>query len=130
MHTVTQHIRRHIFEQLGMIKKESDQMPDIEVLKKSEWCDEFEQLMRNRLIMGAFRYGQLAVEDGKEYDRMGSILKRISAYQDTGNLEYLVDIANLCLVEFIKKPHPSSHWAAQDDAEHAQEIAKKRQGGD
>lgn len=47
------------------------------LLEKSEWSSEFEQLMRNRLIMGALRYGLLNdIANKPTYDRMASIKKR------------------------------------------------------
>src|SRR3954468_9098065 len=87
-------------------------------LKKSEWSPEFEQLMRNRLIMGALRYGLLNDSGKPNYDRMASIKKRADKYAETGNLEFLVDMANLCLLEFEEGQHPNKHFHAVDDGEH------------
>ena len=91
-------------------------------LRQSEWSDEFEQLMRNRLLMGAFRYGKFKSEDKKAYDRISSIRDRLSAYEESGNDEHLVDIANLCLCEFLEGTHPQKHFAAIDDGVHTAVI--------
>ena len=45
----------------------------IDELKASEWSPEFEQLMRNRLVMGGLRYGKLGAKGKPVYDRMTSI---------------------------------------------------------
>lgn len=87
-------------------------------LATSEWSTEFEQFMRNRLIMGALRYGKLGTPGKPVYDRTSSIQKRLTAYRTTGNKELLVDIANLCLCEFVECRHPLAHWHSVDDGEH------------
>ena len=83
-------------------------------LEKSEWSQEFETLMRNRLLMGALRYGLLGSKKKANYDRVGSIQKRIALYAQTGNTELLVDAANLCLLEFVDGSHPLKHFHAID----------------
>ena len=65
-------------------------------LRRSEWSPEFEQLMRNRLAMGAMRYGRLHAVGKPAYDRVPSMARRLQQYAETGNLELLVDVANLC----------------------------------
>lgn len=71
---------------------------------------QFETLMRNRLIMGALRYGRLHAPGKGTYNRPGGIVKRLQQYQETGNLECLVDIANLALLEFEEGTHPLKCW--------------------
>jgi hypothetical protein len=91
-------------------------------LKQSEWSTEFEKLMRNRLVMGALRYGKLGIKDKPQYDRVGSIIKRMKNYAESGNKEILVDVANLCLCEFEECNHPNQHFHAMDDSEHTQMV--------
>ena len=87
----------------------------IEELKLSEWSKLFEKLMRNRLIFGAFRYGKIHDKNKPNWDRVDSIFKRTKLYQETGNREFLVDIANLALLEFEEGSHPKSHFKSNDD---------------
>lgn len=86
-----------------------------EDLRKSEWSEEFETLMRNRLVMGAFRYGKIGDKNKPVYDRIESIERRARKYRETGNKEFLVDIANLCLLEFVEG---EGHFESIDDGEH------------
>lgn len=86
------------------------------ILKETEWSLKFEQLMRNRLIMGAIRYGRLKQDNKPIYDRVNSIAKRLEKYKATGNKEHLVDIANLCLVEFEEG---EGSFLSIDDGEHS-----------
>lgn len=115
--TVTEHLRKHYFERVGMLKEV--QRVDIESLRKSEWSIAFERLMRNRLIMGAIRYGKLHDNCKPKYDRIESIISRLHKYNQTGNKEYLVDIANLCLLEFEEG---TGHFQSIDDGEHVNKI--------
>src|ERR1035437_4272841 len=90
----------------------------IDELKASEWSPEFETLMRHRLVMGSLRYGKLGAKGKPTYDRTSSIIKRLESYKETGNKEFLVDCANLCLCEFVECRHPKAHFASIDDGEH------------
>ena len=116
MKTVTDHIRTHLLEQAGIC--EAAPMPALEDLEKTEWSLEFEKLIRNRLIMGCFRYGALRREDKPKYNKVDSIRQRLELFKQEGNAEHLVDIANLCLVKFVDESHPDFHWSAQDDKHH------------
>ena len=103
--------------------EEANQVSSYEELKKTEWSEEFERLMRNRLIIGALRYGRLGAANKPQYDRINSMIKRLTKYQETGNKEFLVDVANICLLEFVECNHPNQHFHAIDDGEHT-EILK------
>lgn len=67
----------------------------------SPWCcDEFLQLMRNRLQMGSFRYGNLQTVSSRPMNCIAACLERWQRYGSTGNLECLVDAGNCALLEF------------------------------
>mgnify|MGYP000882028021 CR=1 FL=1 len=98
-----------------------------EELRKTEWSVDFERLMRNRLILGAYRYGRIDHANNSNkphYDRTASIIKRMELYEQTGNKELLVDVANLCLLEFVECKHPKANFTSIDDGEHVKH--KKR----
>jgi len=96
----------------------SQKLPDLEILKKTEWSDYFERLMRNRMIVGAFRYGRLHDKKKKKWNRVESAIIRLKLYEQTGNLEHLVDVANMCLLEFEIGAHPKKHFQSADDQHH------------
>lgn len=113
MLTVTEHIRKRLEKCIGK------PAPTLEDLRRSEWSREFIQLMRNRLLMGAFRYGLLVEKRmHNKYDMIGSLKRRIEMYEETGNMEYMVDAANLCMLEFECPSHKNPSWEATDDGEH------------
>lgn len=120
MKTITEHIRDHLLECAGVYQ--ATKAPSLESLRKTEWSKTFETLMRNRLIMGALRYGLLKTPGKKKYNRIDSIRQRLDLYDQDGNAEHLVDIANLCLLEFEEPNHPKFHFKAQDGGHHTKEL--------
>ena len=117
--TVTEHLREHLMARADL---PPERMPSLTELRRTEWSDEFAQLMRNRLVMGAFRYGRLATGAGVGLGRVASIAKRVERYIETGNDELLVDIANLAMVEFMLGVHPTKHFDALDEHDMHMEV--------
>ena len=99
--------------------------PSIESLKQTEWSPLFEKLMRNRMVMGAFRYGLLNDKNKPQYDRIKSARAKLDKYEKTGNLECLVDVANNCQLEFEEGIHPNRHFHAFDDVDHTEKKGAK-----
>jgi len=95
---------------------------DLDELRRAQWCDEFDELRRNRMVLGTLRYGDYKAPNAPKYDRVGSAIKRLQRYQETGNTEFLVDTANMCMIEFDRPHHPKAHFHAVDDGEHAEII--------
>jgi len=94
--------------------------PSLAELRRREWSPEFEALMRARLLQGGYRYGWLNAPDKPPYDRVAAIIKRAKEYQESGNTELLVDIANCALLEFAEGAHPKKHFESVDDGGHIQ----------
>jgi len=87
--------------------------------KDTEWSPEFEKLMRNRLVVGGLRYGKMGHEEiphGKpRYDRVKTMKRRLDLFSETGNAEYLVDIANFSLLLYEERDHENWHFDPRDD---------------
>ena len=117
MKTVTEHIREHIYRDCFAPRI------DYRELTQTEWSDEFERYMRNRLLMGAFRYARLHDPETPQWNTIASIISRAERYLQDGNQEHLVDIANLALVEFCRPScHPNPRFAPADDGYHAERM--------
>ena len=110
-------LRQRLLTRAGLFHAPGPRL-SLKELQASEWSVEFERFMRNRLIMGALRYGRLGAAGKPKYDRMASIRARLNAYEVSGNLELLIDVANLCVCEFVEGTHPLRHWNSTDDGEH------------
>lgn len=106
--TVTEHIRRNLLTQAGV----REPAPSLDSLRQTEWSTEFETMMRNRLVMGALRYGKLGSSDKPQYARIEAMHNKLNEYDETGNLELLVDVGNLSMCEFVESHHPKKHFRA------------------
>jgi len=123
-------IRSHLLK--GVFPPEApppDPRFQLDQLAKTEWSPGFEELMRNRLVLGAFRYGLLDDPTKPQWDRMTRIKQEVERYMEGGNLECLVDIANMALLEFVEGKHPKRHFKASDGGLHCQ-IKKGRRIND
>ena len=107
-------MRNRLLQKAGLVDPPKAKFT-LKQLEQAQWCDKFEYYMRNRLLMGGLRYGLMGEKGKPQYDSIASIEKRLKLYQETGNTEYLVDIANLCMVEFVEGKHPNKHFSATDD---------------
>ena len=95
-------------------------MPRLDQLRRSEWSNDFERLCRNRLLQGAFRYGRVGGKNKPKFNRMQKAFDLLERYQSEGNDELLVDVANLCQLEFVEGRHPKKHFVSEDDIDHVQ----------
>lgn len=97
---------------------------DYAILTSTEWSPRFETAMRNRLIMGAIRYGRMHSQGKTKRDRVRSAITRLMLYAKDGNQEHLVDAANECLLEFEEPMFHEQHvlhFSAKDDGYHTPE---------
>lgn len=125
VHPMCEHdaIRGRLLARAGIFPQRPP-APPLDEIYKMQWSRQFENAMRNRMAMGYFRYGALPAQVGRHnYDNVGSIKKRLALYEADKNREHLVDIANLCLVEFAV--HPELPFVAADDGEHVGELKTK-----
>ena len=67
-----------------------------------------------RKVLGRYRYGRLDRTDGKIFYAAKSAVARLKAYLAGGNLEHLLDAANLCEIEFTHPTGPGAHLASLD----------------
>lgn len=67
-------------------------------MRLKQWSYKFVDLMKNRVLMGFFRYG--FVQDARLCDWLKFAKLKIQKYENTGNQEYLIDAANYLMFEF------------------------------
>lgn len=113
---VFDHIREGLHRRLGV--DEAPAAVSADEWRGSEWSHEFERLCRARMFCGGLRYGRLGAPGKPQWDRVEDILRRVAMYRETGNLELLVDAANLCQCEYVEGDHPLRHFEAADDGAH------------
>ena len=109
----------------GIQEKDHSTRPSLEELRKSEWSQDFEDLRRNRMVMGAFRYGLMKDQDFNKFDFPVEIDRRMEKYREDGNLEHLVDAGNIIMLEFVKAQRNGRQVIPVDDGVHSIERGKR-----
>lgn len=92
---------------------------DLKKLRETQRCDEFYQLMLNRLVMGAFRYGDINKQNFDSYDMLSECNKRIELFKKDNNLEHLVDACNMIMLKFFWERKNGAVLIPQDDKNHS-----------
>lgn len=81
----------------------------------TEFSEEFAQGMKNRMEVSYHKYGPLADAYPHKVDAIGSLSERLHKYAETGNTEWLIDVANFAMIEFMHPRHPQAHFKGTDD---------------
>lgn len=85
-------------------------------IPESEISIPFIQRMMDAMGLSFFKYGKVAEAYPLKVDAMASLKVRLNKYEVTGNTEYLVDVANFAMIEFMHPKHPKAHFAAEDSS--------------
>lgn len=114
-------LRMRVHSKAGLIEKEKNgfvgkSFKDLD----GNWSEHFLELMKNRMRMGALRYGHMNTQrfrrrNGTRYDIRRAIMAKVNSYLKTGNTEHLVDAANYMMLVFELDEHPNKHFRPLDD---------------
>ncbi len=87
------------------------------VLPPTEFNDLFVQGMKDRVAVSFHKYGPVseAVAHGANF--MKALETRLAKYRETGNTEWLMDVANYAMFEFMYPSHRKAHFRATDTDE-------------
>jgi len=90
---------------------------------ESEFSQKFFQGMVNRMGVSFAKYG--AVKDGYPFNVNApeSLLLRIQKYTDSANTEFLMDVANFCMIEFMYPSLVKTHYNPIEDLSDAGRAA-------
>lgn len=69
---------------------------------REEYSTEFDKKRMNAILVSYYKYGP-SKENFKKgmVDAIGSLKKNLKKFEETGNTEYLVDIANYAMFRFM-----------------------------
>ena len=89
---------------------------DFEQILKTEYSDRFDQIRKNMMVMSYYKYGPMKdnYDKFKCMDALGNIEKRIAKYKETGNTEFLADVANFAMIEFVHPSIPGAKYSPTD----------------
>src|SRR5690349_4191389 len=81
----------------------------------SEFSARFVKLMYNAMGVSFHKYGLVKDAYPERVDAIASLKKRLEKYEADGNTEWLVDVANFAMIEFMLPRHPEAHFKGTDD---------------
>ncbi len=84
----------------------------------SDWKEEvsgrFLQAMANAMGMSFYKYGKLRDAYPKKVNAIATLKDRLAEYEKTGNADYLIDVANMAMIEFEAPAHKDFHYSPGD----------------
>lgn len=92
-------------------------MDDFEAILKTEYSTAFDEHRKKAMINSFYKYGPAKKNYGeyKCMDALKNIELRLQKYKDTGNTEYLVDVANFAMLEFMHPSIPGAKYIPTGD---------------
>lgn len=92
-------------------------MSTVKKILKTEYNTKFDELRKNRMAMSYYKYGPMAENYGtKLVNAIENLEKRLELYKETGNTEYLADVANFAMLEFAYPQHENAHFNGESDS--------------
>lgn len=83
----------------------------------TEVSEDFIKGMRNRMEVSYHKYGPVKEAFPFKISALKSLADRIKLYEETGNTEWLMDVANFAMIEFMHPAHPQAHFRPTDSHE-------------
>jgi len=69
------------------------------------------------MVTSFYKYGAVAKNAELGNDAIKDLENRLELYKETGNTEWLVDVGNFAMIEFMFPHHPKAHFRATDSNE-------------
>jgi len=66
--------------------------------------------------MSYWKYGPVSDAYPHKVSALESLRQRLERYEDTGNTEWLMDVANFAMIEFMRPAHKRAHFKATDSS--------------
>jgi hypothetical protein len=83
----------------------------------SEFSQDFVDKMQARMMMSYYKYGPVKDAYPHKVSALESLRQRLERYEETGNTEWLVDVGNFAMIEFMLPAHKNAHFRATDSQE-------------
>src|ERR1039457_6540535 len=82
----------------------------IKEVLETEFSEEFTQGMRDRMVVSYYKYGPIIDAYPNKVNAIESLKLRLDKYAETGNTEYLMDVGNFAMIEFILPKHKKAFY--------------------
>jgi hypothetical protein len=80
----------------------------------TEFDKQFVQGMANRMAVSFHKYGPVSDGFPDNIDAISSLQTRLGKYAETGNTEWLMDVANFAMIEYMHPRHKGARFKATD----------------
>jgi DNA/RNA-binding domain of Phe-tRNA-synthetase-like protein len=70
---------------------------------------DFYAMQERRMVVSEAKYGSVDLKYPHEADALGNLRERLRRYESDGNLDWLVDVANFAMIEFMCPSHRDAH---------------------
>lgn len=87
-----------------------------EILRR-DFSEQFVNSMKNAIEMSHHKYGWMSNTYPELAQAVKCIQERLDKYNETHNLEYLVDVANFAMIEFKHPSYPDAKYTPQGSSE-------------
>lgn len=85
-----------------------------------EYSERFDTLRKNRVETNYYKYSSAKKNFAtRNVQSIPTLELCLQKYKDTGNTEYLCDLSNYAMFEFMYPQHPKAHFRATDSRESA-----------
>lgn len=88
-----------------------------EIILRRDYSEDFDAKRKNRILVSHHKYGWMSDTYPDLAQAVISLRARLELYEQDGNLEHLVDVANFAMIEFMYPSHPNAHFRATDSGE-------------
>ena len=84
---------------------------------KTEYSERFDDIRKKMMEASFHKYGPLKDNYGKYkcMDAIKCLELRLQKYKETGNTEFLADVANFAIIEFMYPAKEGAHYTPTDD---------------
>lgn len=91
-------------------------MADLPNLLETEYSERFDEIRKSMMQTSYFKFGPVRQNYYvvKGLQAIPSLKAKLEEYERTGNTEFLADVANFAMIEFMYPQHPKGHYQATD----------------
>jgi len=83
----------------------------------TEYSNRFIERMKQAMIVSYHKYGPFRKAYPHKINAIACLEARLRLYKQTGNADYLIDIANFAMIEFMLPAHTNHHDSPTDGGE-------------
>lgn len=95
---------------MGVVKMADMVDKDLAKILRRDFSEDFVAKMKASMLQSHYKYGWVSESYPELVDAIASLEKRLELYKQTGNADYLVDVANFAMIETMHPKHPSAHF--------------------